>query len=125
MDWVFDNLSVIILVVGVIAYIIAFIVKLVTKGKKGDILQSIANVIVKLPEIIVTAEKVGTTGEERKLYAMTQAELIAKALGITLTDQQKTEISNIIDGLVALSKTINLTSGTNNTITPLLKKIGE
>ena len=121
MEWLVDNLSVICAVLVTILNVIALIVSKLSNKKNGTIITGISEVIAKLPEIINTAEKVADNGEERKAYAMAQAELLCKSIGFEPTPEQLENFSAVIDSLVALSKSINLYS---NTKQPTVKTIG-
>ena len=101
--------------------IASLIVSKLSNKKNGTIITGISEVIAKLPEIINTAEKVADNGEERKAYAMAQAELLCKSIGFEPTPEQLENFSAVIDSLVALSKSINLYS---NTKQPTVKTIG-
>lgn len=121
MEWLVDNISVICAVVVTILNIVALIVSKLSNKKSGKMITGISEVIAKLPEIIHTAEKVANNGEERKAYAMAQAELLCKSIGFEPTSEQLDNFSAIIDSLVALSKSINVYSNATQTksISPL------
>ena len=107
-------------VIGLIGTIIAALlgsgkVKLSTVK---NTLTSVINVLSKLPTLIKRAEKVGTTGEERKAYVIEQAELMSAADGVALTEADKELIAEAIDNQVNLTKEINNTSKT--TVSPIV-----
>ena len=122
MEWLVDNLSIICAVLVTILNIIALIVSKLSGKKNGQMITGISEVIAKLPEIINTAEKVADNGEERKKYAMSQAELLCKSIGFEPTTEQLENFSAIIDSLVALSKSINVYS--NTTTQTAIKPVG-
>ena len=107
MQWLLDNIGLICAVLVTILNVVALILSKLSNNKSGKVITGISEVIAKLPEIITTAEKVAETGEERKAYAMAQAELLCKSIGFTPTEEQLNSFSAIIDNLVSLSKSIN------------------
>lgn len=73
-------------------------------------LKAFINALLKSPESIATAEKISEDPEDKKTYALEQAELQCKAEGVVLSSEQLVQMSKAIDRQVKLTKEINLDS---------------
>ena len=117
MEWLVDNLYLILVCVSLLLNIVIFVVGKISGGKNTKLLTALNTVSAALPDVIAMAEKVGATGEERKDYAMRQVKLLCQAVGLTPTEDQLAKFSAAIDELVSLTKSINNKPST--TIKPL------
>lgn len=116
MEWITNNIEVIITIGGLLLSLAGSIFSLILKNKKtGRVLTGISQVVKTFPEYIQMAEKISEEGEVKKTYVMNQAVLLCRSIGIEPTEEQLAYFSAIIDDLVALSKTINIYTNTPKT----------
>lgn len=109
-QWLLNNIGTIAIIVTAVLSFAGVVVNLVFKNKPASkLLQSLARVVAKLPNLIKTAEKLGGTGEEKKTYVMEQALLYLTAEGVKPDDSDLEYISSNIDSQVKLTKELHTT----------------
>lgn len=105
LDWITANLDLIIVLITFVTTVLSLVFG---GGRKLKTTSTIVQVWQKLPELIDTAEKIQNfTGEQRKAFVLDQTLTLFKASGVVLKDADVVTTSNLIDLLVALSKSIN------------------
>jgi len=110
MQWLTNNLGTIAIIVSSVFTFAGVLVTVLFKNKgAGRLLKSIGNVVKRLPTLIKTAEKLGGTGEEKKLYVMEQVALYFLAEGVEPTEDDLASISEQVDAQVKLSKELHTT----------------
>ena len=117
MQWVLDNIGVIIGALGVLLTLIGFLLSIFSNGKGGKVWQSLVKLIKNFPAIIGVAEKISDSGTDKKAYAMEQTILLCNSLKLEPTEEQLHELSELIDAIVNLSKVINQNSKSDTIIT--------
>lgn len=85
------------------------IIKLVKTNKLSTIKYgTLGCVMAGLPDHISMAEKIhGLDGPAKKSYVMNQVQLELKSAGVIITTGELESLSDMVDNLVALSKSIN------------------
>lgn len=110
MQWLTNNLGTIAIIISSVFTFAGVLVTVLFKNKgAGRLLKSIGNVVKRLPTLIKTAEKLGGTGEEKKLYVMEQVALYFLAEGVEPTEEDLASISEQVDAQVKLSKELHTT----------------
>lgn len=119
LEWIGNNLDLVFGILSLIGAVLTsvFGIKFSKTSKEYTALQGLTSVINDLPVLIQTAEQLSQDGQAKKEYVMQQATLLCKALGFTPTEDQTDLISQSVELLVQLSKSINL--HTNRQITKL------
>jgi len=93
-QWLLNNIGTVAIIVTAVLSFAGVIVNIVFKNKPASkVLQSLAKVVSKLPNLIKTAEKLGGTGEEKKNYVMEQVALYFTADGVKPSEDDLKRIS--------------------------------
>jgi len=103
MNWItyiLEHITAIAAVIGLIYTTVTF----VTKAAKEQNWSAIMKLVI---ADITVAETKYPTGAERKQWVMSMLAAHAKACNYTLTDDDITKISNMIDGMCDMAKTVN------------------
>lgn len=85
------------------------IIQLVKRNKSILInSESFKTIIAELPTLVAMAEKIsGLDGDSKKEFVMNQLTLKINSMGIKATANDLLTLSNMVDSLVSLSRTIN------------------
>jgi len=107
-QWLLNNIGTVAIIVTAVLSFAGVIVNIVFKNKPASkVLQSLAKVVSKLPNLIKTAEKLGGTGEEKKNYVMEQVALYFTADGVKPSEDDLKRISEQIDNTVKITKELH------------------
>lgn len=109
LDFLQNNLTLILTIIAELVVGITTTIVLIKKNKDVKVNSSnFSSLIADLPTLIDMAEKItGLDGTSKKTYVMQQISLRLASMGISANTEELKNLSDMVDSLVALSKSIN------------------
>lgn len=109
-EFITDNWVVILTVLAQVLASIITIIKLIKNNKNLKLGSTAIQLIMEdLPDLITLAEKIsGLDGTAKKEYVMREVQLKLSSMGVIITQEDLLTLSDMVDSLVSLSKSINL-----------------